>query len=130
MRSDGGEHNMLDSLLSARPKIRIFRARDALFYFRLYDYGGDVLLTSQGADTEAECRENLEAARSLASHDKSFRRHLTKDSKFTYFLMGPAKKVLAVGAMYPTVRDCDDAIRTLKHALADSVVEGPAESGG
>ncbi len=127
MRRDRGD-DLLESLLSSRPKIKIFRARDGLYYFRLYDYSGDVLLTSQGATTAADCRGNMEAARSLASSDASFKHHLTKDSKFTYFLMGPARKVLAVGAMYPTVRDCDDAIRTLRHAMEDSVLEGPAET--
>ena len=129
MRSNGSEPNLLDSLLSARPRIKIFRARDGLFYFRLYDYNGDVLLTSQGAETEGQCRKNLEDAQRLASRDERFKRHLTKDSKFTYFLLGSGKKVLAVGAMYHTVRDCDDAIRTLRHVFADSVIEGPSAPG-
>jgi len=118
-RSDRGGH-MLDALLSARPKLKVFRGRDTLHYFRLYDYNGEVLLTSQGVPEESQCVTNLDLAKTAVNDEKNFGRQTTSDSKFTYLLMSPSRQVLAVGAMYNNVRDCDDAIRTLKHAMAEA----------
>lgn len=124
-RSDhNGAANILDNFLSARPRLKIFQGRDGLFYFRLYDYSGDVLLTSQGVPDKEECRINLDTARASVLQEDNFKRQTTKNSTFTYLLQDrPAGRVLAVGAGYSTVRDCDDAIRSLKHTMGEAVLE-------
>jgi uncharacterized protein YegP (UPF0339 family) len=84
------------------------------FQFNLKAGNGQVILTSQGYSSKANCENGIESVRKNSQDDNRFERKIAANDKFYFNLTATNGQVIGTSQMYTTTGSRDNGIDSVK----------------
>lgn len=93
------------------------------FMFDLYADNHQVILTSQGYTTKANCMNGIESVRNNAQEDSRFKHEVAKDGRFYFNLTSGNGQVVGTSQMYTTQDACMKGTQSVMNNAPSASVE-------
>lgn len=98
------------------------------FYFRLKAKNGEVILSSQGYASKANCKGGIESVASNAADDANFEKMESEGGKFYFRLVAKNKQVIGTSQMYSSKAGMENGIESVrKNAVGAEVKDTTVE---
>ncbi|MDF2187721.1 YegP family protein [Paraflavitalea sp. CAU 1676] len=104
-------------------KFVISTRSDGEFQFVLKAGNGEVILTSQGYSSKANCTNGIESVRKNSQDDKSYERNTSSNGKWYFNLKATNGQVIGTSQMYESASGLDNGIDSVRSNAPDAVVE-------
>lgn len=104
-------------------KFVISTRSDGEFQFVLKAGNGEVILTSQGYSSKANCTNGIESVRKNSQDDKSYERNASSNGKWYFNLKATNGQVIGTSQMYESASGLDNGIDSVRSNAPDAVVE-------
>lgn len=103
-------------------KFVITKGNDGKFYFNLKAGNGEVILTSQGYKTKADCMSGTESVKNNSADEARFECKKSKDGKDYFVLTATNGQTIGKSQMYKSVSGCSNGVQSVAKSAADSSV--------
>ena len=94
-------------------KFEIFQGKNQEFYFRLKAGNGEIILSSEGYTTKANCNNGIQSVKTNAPEDKQYKLHSSPD-KHHFTLMAANHQVIGSSQTYKNAQACQKGIESVK----------------
>ena len=102
-------------------KFEIFKGNNEHFYFHLKAGNGEIILSSQGYTTKANCQKGIHSVENNSSDESHFEKKIAKDGRYYFVLNATNGQVVGNSQMYTTSSARDHGIHSV-HDNASSAV--------
>ncbi len=83
---------------------------------------GQVILTSEGYTTKANCQNGIESVKKNSAVDERFDRKESKNNKWYFNLKATNGQIIGTSEMYESVASRDNGIESVKKNAPDATV--------
>jgi len=104
-------------------KFEITKRTNGEYQFNLKAGNGQVILTSEGYTTKANCENGIESVRKNSSDDSRFERKTATNGKFYFNLKATNGQVIGSSQMYAGESGRDNGIESVKENAPDATVD-------
>lgn len=109
-------------------KFEIFTGKSGEFYFRLKAGNGEIILSSEGYTTKANCQGGIKSVQANSVEDKHYEKKASSNGKFFFNLKATNGQVIGSSQQYTTEESRDKGIASVKKnastaTIADLTVE-------
>ena len=108
-------------------KFIITKRTNGEFQFNLKAGNGQVILTSEGYTTKANCKNSIESVRKNSQDDKKFDRNTSKNGKFYFNLKATNGQIIGTSEMYESESARDNGIASVAKNAPDADVKEELE---
>ncbi|MCO6461799.1 MAG: YegP family protein [Saprospiraceae bacterium] len=103
-------------------KFVISKRKNGEFQFVLKAGNGQVILTSEGYKTKANCENGIASVQKNSSDDNKFERKTAANGKFYFSLKATNGQVIGSSQMYESSATCEKGIASIKANAAGASV--------
>lgn len=93
------------------------------YYFNLKAGNGEIILTSQGYSTKANCENGIESVKKNSQIAERFESKEAKDGQFYFNLKATNGQIIGSSEMYKAKAGRDNGIASVTKNAADATVE-------
>jgi uncharacterized protein YegP (UPF0339 family) len=104
-------------------KFVISTRKDGDFQFNLKAVNGQVILTSQGYSSKANCENGIESVRKNSQDDARFETNVSSNGKPYFNLKASNGQIIGTSEMYESQAACDNGIASVKSNSPDASVD-------
>ena len=104
-------------------KFVIKKRIDGEYRFNLKANNGEVILTSEGYSTKANCKNGIESVRKNSQDDSKYDKKVSSNEKYYFNLTAPNRQVIGTSQMYESKSGRDKGIDSVKRNAPDAEVE-------
>lgn len=104
-------------------KFEITKRTNGEFQFNLKAGNGQVILSSEGYTTKANCSNGIESVRKNSADDSKFERKTASNGKFYFNLKATNGQVIGSSQMYAGESGRDNGIASVKENAPDATVD-------
>lgn len=83
-------------------KFEIKNRVDGEYYFNLKARNGEIILTSEGYTTKANCKKGIESVMENSKYEERFDKLTSKDGQFYFVLKAANGEIIGTSEMYTT----------------------------
>jgi len=110
-------------------KFEITKRKNGEFQFNLKAGNGQIILTSEGYTTKANCQNGIESVKKNSAVDERFDRKESKNNKYYFNLKATNGQIIGSSEMYESTAGRDNGIESVKKNAPDAdVVDLSVES--
>jgi uncharacterized protein YegP (UPF0339 family) len=109
-------------------KFTITTRKNGEFQFTLSATNGQVILTSQGYSSRANCTNGIESVRKNAMDESKFVEKTAADGSPYFVLMATNGQVIGTSQMYASAESCKKGIASVQANAANAVVADETQS--
>jgi|GEM_PF-337133 len=95
---------------------------NGLYYFRLRENNGQLLVASEGYSSKAACLNGVNAVKSNGTADNRYERKTSANGKYYFNIKGTKGQILGTSDMYEVVTARDNAINAVQSVVAEAIV--------
>ena len=103
-------------------KFEIKKRKDGEFQFNLKAGNGQIILTSEGYTTKANCEKGVNSVKKNATDDAKYDRKKSKNEKFYFNLKATNGQIIGTSEMYESSAGCENGIESVKKNAPDAEV--------
>lgn len=103
-------------------KFEISKRKNGEFQFNLKAGNGQVILTSEGYTTKANCQNGIESVKKNSAVDERFDKKESKNNKWYFNLKATNGQIIGTSEMYESVASRDNGIASVKKNAPDADV--------
>ncbi len=103
-------------------KFVITKCKDGKYYFNLKAGNGEVVLTSQGYKTKADCMNGTESVKKNAQREAGFDVKKSNDGKDFFVLTAANGQTIGKSQMYKSESGCRNGMKSVASGAADVTV--------
>ena len=103
-------------------KFEISKRKNDEFQFNLIARNGEVILTSEGYTTKANCKKGIESVKRNSPDDERYERKVSANGKSYFNLKASNGEVIGTSQMYETDSDRELGIQAVKEAAPNAEV--------
>jgi len=104
-------------------KFEIKKRTNGEFQFNLKASNGEIILTSEGYTTKANCKKGIESVRKNSKNDSRFTKKESKNGKWFFLIKAANGKSIGSSEMYESPQGRDNGIQTVKKNAPDAKIE-------
>lgn len=104
-------------------KFIVSKRSNGEFQFNLKAGNGQVILTSEGYSSKANCHNGVESVKKNALHDERFEKKESKNGKHFFNLKASNGQIIGSSEMYESTSSRDNGIESVKKNAPDASVE-------
>lgn len=93
------------------------------FQFNLKANNGEVILTSEGYSTKANCKNGIESVQTNSPFDSRYDRMSSTNGKYYFNLKSPNGQIIGTSQMYASESGRDTGIASVKSNGSTNVIE-------
>ena len=109
-------------------KFVISKGNDDKYYFNLKAGNGEVVLTSQGYSSKADCMNGIESVKSNSADEARFVCKKSNDDKDYFVLTATNGQTIGKSQMYKSESGCSNGVQSVAKSAADSSVVDESEA--
>ncbi|MDL2214962.1 YegP family protein [Dysgonomonas sp. OttesenSCG-928-M03] len=103
-------------------KFEISKRKNGEFQFNLKAGNGQVILTSEGYTTKANCQNGIESVKKNSTVDERYDRKESKNNKWYFNLKATNGQIIGTSEMYESAASRDNGIESVKKNAPDATV--------
>lgn len=103
-------------------KFEIIKRKSGEFQFNLKAGNGQIVLTSEGYTTKANCQNGLDSVKKNAKEDVHYERKVAANAKYYFNLKATNGQVIGVSQMYESEAGRDKGIESVKKNAPDASI--------
>lgn len=103
-------------------KFEISKRKNEEFQFNLIARNGEIVLTSEGYTTKANCKKGIESVRKNSPDDEKYERKVSSNNKPYFNLKAANGEVIGVSQLYENEADREHGIAVVKQIAPDAEV--------
>ncbi len=104
-------------------KFVISKRKNGEFQFNLKATNGQVILTSEGYTTKANCLKGIESVKKNSQDDSKFDKKTSANNKEYFNLKATNGQIIGTSEMYESASSRDNGIASVKTNAPDAAVE-------
>ena len=104
-------------------KFEVKTRKNGEFQFNLKAGNGQVILSSEGYTTKANCLNGIESVKKNAQDDNKFDRKTSTNGKHYFNLKATNGQIIGTREMYESASGMDNGIESVKKNAPDATVE-------
>jgi Uncharacterized conserved protein len=104
-------------------KFEVKTRKNGEFQFNLKAGNGQVILSSEGYTTKANCLNGIESVKKNAQDDNKFDRKTSTNGKNYFNLKATNGQIIGTSEMYESVSGMENGIESVKKNAPDATVE-------
>lgn len=104
-------------------KFEITKRKNGEFQFNLKAGNGQIILTSEGYTTKANCQNGIDSVKKNSPEDTRYDRKESKNNKFYFNLKATNGQIIGTSEMYESVAGRDNGIESVKKNAPDASIE-------
>ncbi len=104
-------------------KFEITKRTNGEFQFNLKATNGQVILTSEGYSTKANCTNGIESVRNNSADDSKFERKTSTNGKAYFNLKATNGQIIGTSQMYESESNRDNGIESVKNNAPDAEID-------
>jgi len=104
-------------------KFEVKTRKNGEFQFNLKAGNGQVILSSEGYTTKANCLNGIESVKKNAQDDNKFDRKTSTNGKHYFNLKATNGQIIGTSEMYESASGMDNGIESVKKNAPDATVE-------
>jgi uncharacterized protein YegP (UPF0339 family) len=108
-------------------KFVITMGKDEKYYFNLKAGNGEVILTSQGYKSKADCMNGIESVKTNSQSEDRFEVKKSNDGKDYFALTATNGQTIGKSQMYKTESGCGNGIKSVAKSSADASIVDESE---
>jgi uncharacterized protein YegP (UPF0339 family) len=101
-------------------KFEISKRKNGEFQFNLKAGNGQVILTSEGYTTKANCLNGVESVKKNSAEDSRFDKKTAKNNKYYFNLKATNGQIIGTSEMYESEAGRDNGIQSVKNNAPDA----------
>lgn len=103
-------------------KFEITKRKNGEFQFNLKAGNGQIILTSEGYVTKANCNKGIESVKKNSVTDERYERKVAKNGKHYFNLKATNGQVIGTSEMYETESGMENGIASVKKNAPDAEI--------
>lgn len=103
-------------------KFEIIQRKNSEYQFNLKASNGQVILTSEGYTTKANCHNGIESVRKNSQIDSHFDHKNSKDGKWYFTLKASNGQVIGTSETYESKTNCEQGAESVKKNAPEATV--------
>jgi uncharacterized protein YegP (UPF0339 family) len=103
-------------------KFEISLRKNNEFQFNLKATNGQVILSSEGYTTKANCKKGIESVKKNSQEDSRFDRKESKNGKWYFNLKSTNGQIIGTSEMYESKASCENGIASVKKNAPEAEV--------
>lgn len=104
-------------------KFEITKRTNGEFQFNLKANNGQIILTSEGYVTKANCQNGIDSVKNNSQDDAKFDRKTSANDKFFFNLKATNGQIIGSSQMYESAAGRDNGIESVKTNAPEATVE-------
>jgi uncharacterized protein YegP (UPF0339 family) len=104
-------------------KFVISKRSNGEFQFNLKADNGEVILTSEGYSTKANCLNGADSVRENSQNDKMYESKVSANNKYYFVLKAANNQIIGTSQMYENTTGMDSGIASVMKNAPDAAVD-------
>lgn len=104
-------------------KFEIKKRTNGEFQFNLKASNGEIILTSEGYTTKANCKKGIASVKKNSQNDLRYDKKQSKNGKYFFNLKANNGQVIGTSEMYESQKSCDNGVASVKKNSPDAKID-------